>query len=75
MNELLERIQKERNNDVPNIIPIPNPNPNKLELVDLNKFDTNEDVKVINSAYFNFDKYKRNNNDLRLITCFNFAKQ
>jgi hypothetical protein len=40
MNELLERIQKERNNDVPNIIPIPNPNPNKLELVDLNKFDT-----------------------------------
>ena len=36
MNELLERIQKERNNDVPNIIPIPN----KLELVDLNKFDT-----------------------------------
>jgi hypothetical protein len=34
MNELLERIQRERNNDVP--IPIPN----KLEVVDLNKFDT-----------------------------------
>jgi len=50
MNELLERIQKERNNDVPLINPISiinpiinpitNPNPNKLEVVDLNKFDT-----------------------------------
>jgi hypothetical protein len=48
MNELLERIQKERNNDVPLINPIsiinpntnPNQNPNKLEVVDLNKFDT-----------------------------------
>jgi hypothetical protein len=46
MNELLERIQKERNNDVPLINPISiinpnqNSNPNKLEVVDLNKFDT-----------------------------------
>jgi len=53
MNELLERIQKERNNDVP--IPMPvssinvsntntnsnqNQNQNQLEVVDLNKFDT-----------------------------------
>jgi hypothetical protein len=40
MNELLERIQKERNNDVPLINPISIINPNKLEVVDLNKFDT-----------------------------------
>jgi len=40
MNELLERIQRERNNDVPIPIPIPIPIPNKLEVVDLNKFDT-----------------------------------
>jgi hypothetical protein len=45
MNELLEKIQRERNIDVPipiiNINPIINsiPNTNKLELVDLNKFD------------------------------------
>jgi hypothetical protein len=38
MNELLERIQRERNNDVP-MASISLPNPIKLELVDLNKFD------------------------------------
>jgi hypothetical protein len=46
MNELLERIQRERNSDIPILNPILNPIPNsnsnskKLELVDLNKFDT-----------------------------------
>jgi hypothetical protein len=42
MNELLEKIQRERNSDVPIPIPIPIPIPNpiKLEVVDLNKFDT-----------------------------------
>jgi hypothetical protein len=52
MNELLERIQRERNNDVPMLMPsISDPNPNsnqntntntnqnQLELVDLDKFD------------------------------------
>jgi len=46
MNELLERIQRERNNDVPMLMPsisVPNTNtnqnPNQLELVDLDKFD------------------------------------
>ena len=46
MNELLERIQRERNNDVPMLMPsisVPNTNtnqnPNQLEVVDLNKFD------------------------------------
>jgi len=40
MNELLERIQRERNNDVPMLMPSINvPNPNQLELVDLDKFD------------------------------------
>jgi hypothetical protein len=42
INELLERIQRERNNIIPILNPNPNPNSNsnKLELVDLNKFDT-----------------------------------
>jgi hypothetical protein len=47
MNELLERIQRERNNDVPitsinvlNINKNENQNLNQLEVVDLNKFDT-----------------------------------
>jgi hypothetical protein len=45
MNELLEKIQRERNNDVPmTSINVPNPNhnqnQNQLEVVDLNKFDT-----------------------------------
>ncbi len=44
MNELLERIQRERNTVIPILNPIPNSNSNsnsnKLELVDLNKFDT-----------------------------------
>jgi type III secretory pathway component EscV len=46
MNELLERIQRERNNDVPMLMPSisvsntnTNQNPNQLELVDLDKFD------------------------------------
>jgi hypothetical protein len=52
MNELLERIQRERNNDVPVPMPVPvpsigvqntntntNTNQNQLELVDLDKFD------------------------------------
>jgi hypothetical protein len=44
MNELLERIQRERNNDVPMLMPSisvqnQNQNPNTLELVDLDKFD------------------------------------
>jgi len=52
MNELLERIQRERNNDVPVPVPVPvssigvpntntntNQNQNQLELVDLDKFD------------------------------------
>jgi hypothetical protein len=48
MNELLERIQRERNNDVPVHMPVPsigvqntntNTNQNQLELVDLDKFD------------------------------------
>jgi type III secretory pathway component EscV len=48
MNELLERIQRERNNDVPMLMPsisVPNTNTNtnqnlnQLELVDLDKFD------------------------------------
>lgn len=46
MNELLERIQRERNNDVPMLMPSisvpnsnPNPNQNQLEVVDLDKFD------------------------------------
>ena len=40
MNELLERIQRERNNDVPMLMPsISVPNLNQLELVDLDKFD------------------------------------
>jgi len=41
MNELLERIQRERNNDVPvpNLNPNPVPNPNKLQVVDLDKLD------------------------------------
>ena len=54
MNELLERIQKERNNDVPLINPISiinpntnqNQNPNKLEVVDLNKFDTPQTLTI-----------------------------
>jgi len=51
MNELLERIQRERNNDVPVPVPVPsigvpntntntNTNTNNLELVDLDKFDS-----------------------------------
>jgi type III secretory pathway component EscV len=51
MNELLERIQRERNNDVPMPVPVSsinvsntnqnqNQNQNQLEVVDLNKFDT-----------------------------------
>jgi len=48
MNELLERIQRERNNDVPMPLPVSsinvsntnqNQNQNQLEVVDLNKFD------------------------------------
>jgi hypothetical protein len=44
MNELLERIQRERNNDVPMLMPSisvsnTNTNQNQLEVVDLNKFD------------------------------------
>ena len=40
INELLERIQRERNNDVPMLMPsISDPNSNQLELVDLDKFD------------------------------------
>jgi len=40
MNELLERIQRERNNDVPMLMPsISVPNSNQLELVDLDKCD------------------------------------
>ena len=46
MNELLERIQRERNNDVPMSMPVSsigvqntNTNQNQLELVDLDKFD------------------------------------
>ncbi|MFO0001860.1 MAG: hypothetical protein ACK559_12095, partial [bacterium] len=40
MNELLERIQRERNNDVPMLMHrISVPNSNQLELVDLDKFD------------------------------------
>jgi len=46
MNELLERIQRERNNDVPILMPSinvsntnENQNLNQLEVVDLNKFD------------------------------------
>jgi type III secretory pathway component EscV len=46
MNELLERIQRERNNDVPMPVPVSsinvsntNQNQNQLEVVDLNKFD------------------------------------
>ena len=52
MNELLEKIQRERNNDVPVPVPVsvssigvqntntnPNTNQNQLELVDLDKFD------------------------------------
>jgi hypothetical protein len=48
MNELLERIQRERNNDVPVPLPVPvpsigvpntNTNTNQLEIVDLDKFD------------------------------------
>ena len=42
MNELLERIQRERNNDVPvpvSSIGVQNQNQNTLELVDLDKFD------------------------------------
>jgi hypothetical protein len=50
MNELLERIQRERNNDLPMPVPVSsinvsntnqnqNQNQNQLEVVDLNKFD------------------------------------
>lgn len=40
MNELLEKIQRERNNDVPMLMPsISVQNPNQLEVVDLDKFD------------------------------------
>lgn len=69
MNELLERIQRERNIDVPIPIPIPiininpiinpNPNPNsiinpnKLELVDLNKFDASLPLPLINEETTN----------------------
>lgn len=43
INELLERIQRERNNDVPMLMPsisVSNQNINPLEVVDLDKFDT-----------------------------------
>ena len=57
MNELLERIQRERNIDVPIPIPIININsiinPNKLELVDLNKFDASLPLPLINEETTN----------------------
>jgi hypothetical protein len=74
MNELLERIQRERNNDVPmpvSSINIPNTNTNtntntnNLELVDLNKFDT--PMPLINEENTNMLEKETSTNKTKIL--------
>jgi hypothetical protein len=70
MNELLERIQRERNNDVPMPvssinIPNTNTNTNNLELVDLNKFDT--PMPLINEENTNMLEKETSTNKTKIL--------
>jgi uncharacterized protein (DUF2164 family) len=72
MNELLERIQRERNNDVPMLMPsisVPNPNTNQnlnqLELVDLDKFDAS--LPLINEENTNMLEKETTTNKTKIL--------